>query len=103
MGSSRGDTNTLARVQVPCDPGRADSTVGGFRSCLRQAAGGDDSDVAAVLGLSEFNGREVLSELGNEVGGVEEAPVFAAPAHRDQAVLERTSSPCVLPMPASRA
>ena len=52
VGSSRGDTSTPARVQVPCDPGRADSTVGGFRSCLRQAAGGNDPDVAAVLGAA---------------------------------------------------
>ena len=46
--SGQGDGSRLARLQVPFDPGRADSTVGGFRSCLRQAAGRDDSDVAAL-------------------------------------------------------
>jgi hypothetical protein len=42
---------------------------------------------AAAQALPEFNGRELLSELGNEIGGVEKAPVLAAPAHRNESHL----------------
>ena len=42
------------------------------------------SAAAATQALPEFNGRKILSELGNEIGGVEEAPVLAAPAHRNK-------------------
>ena len=39
---------------------------------------------AAAQAIAKFDGREVLSILGNEIGGVEETPVLAAATDGDE-------------------
>ena len=59
--------------------------------------------VAAAEAPAEFNSGEIVPELRNEIGGVEEAPVLAAPETATRAIFARTKSPSVRLAPVSRA